>query len=288
MLERSTASSSAKSSRASRPLAPASSRKPRSRNSADGEGGRSLSRTASPGSGVELSRASAAKKPRRQQRQQGLRGVLQGGEEIGAPPLVDGADLSPPTGAYLGSSGGAPQRSTGKGNSSSGNNHSGNDPDGGGSPAAAEEEGDTVPAVRLFGATAPSPSVVPSPSIDLLGPPPPEEGGAASSRRGPLAGARERGVGVVVDGAGLRNAARGQDDDGDGDDDGADMDGVGEDGEEEMETEVQGAGMVAGFAGGEVCLGRKDTGAAAEEESETDTVKKWVSFVFSIFGAQSF
>ena len=275
MLERSTASSSAKSNRASRPLAPASGRKPRAGNSAGGDGGGgSLPRAASPASGVDLSRTSTSKRPQRQHRQQGLRGVLQGGEETGASPLVDGADLSPP-GAYLGSSSGAPQSSTGKGSSSSGsNNSSGNDLDGRGSPAA--EEGETVPAVRLFGASAPSPPVAPSPSIVLLGPPPPEEAGAASSRRGTVAGAREGGAGALVDGAGLRNAARGLDDDDD-----ADVDGAGEEVEEDMETEVQGGGMAAGLADGEVCPGKNDS-ITAEEESETDTVKKWVSFVFRV------
>ena len=264
MLERSTASSSAKSNRASRPLAPASSRQPRSRSGVNGDAGDSLSRTASPAASADLSLATAAKKPRRQARLQGLRGVLQGGEETDASPGVDGAG-----GAYLSSSDGAPQDSTENG------------PDGGGSSAATEEADGTTPAVRLFVAATSSPSGVPSPAIGMLGPPPPEAATAISGGRGGTAGPRSTEEGPVVDGAGLRNAARGRHDDDDDVDGevrtaGVDEKEKEEKEEEEAETEVQRGGAAAAFTGGEVCPKKRGIGAA-EEESETDTVKKWVA-----------
>lgn len=85
-------------------------------------------------------------------------------------------------------------------------------------------------------------------------------------------------MGGMIDGAGLRNAARGQDGGGEGggadlDAEGADLDAE-EEGEEEAETEVQGGGMVAAIADGDVCPGGEKGEGVVEEESETDTVKK--------------
>lgn len=285
MLERSTASSSAKSNRALRRLAPAPNRKRYRNNSAESSGGGGLSRAASPAaSGDDHSLASAAKRTQRQQQelQQGLRGVLQGGDEMSASPRSWGADLSPP-GTYPGRGGGSPENPTGMDKSSGKGGH---DPGGGGSPAAVEEDGRTAPALQLFrGTTTSSPSEVPSPSVRLLGPPPPEEAWTASSGHGAVAGSAETEADAVVNGTGLRNAARGLDDDGEGcaaergggnrrtavDNDEEE----GEGGEEERKTECQRTGMEASPVHREARLGRKGFGPA-EEESETDTVHKCV------------
>ncbi|CAN0253912.1 unnamed protein product [Pylaiella littoralis] len=128
---------------------------------------------------------------------------------------------------------------------------------------------------------AASPSVeASSPAVTLPGPRPPQaEGVSGSSRRAGGASAVSRAVsGAVIDGAGLREVARGQDHDGcTPDDDDRDED------KGEIETEMEACGGVGAATAaaaeveeGSACPGRTGTDTPPEE-SDTDTVQKFIA-----------
>ncbi|CBJ26768.1 expressed unknown protein [Ectocarpus siliculosus] len=121
-----------------------------------------------------------------------------------------------------------------------------------------EEEGSTAPAIRLFEA-------VPSPSTSLLGRPPPDAAVRGAGAETVAAGTGPGVAGAAVDGAGLRDAARG------GDDGGRDLAAAGErDGDEEAGEGETGGMEVAPQVGGHPRGNDADTA----EESDTETVQR--------------
>lgn len=121
-----------------------------------------------------------------------------------------------------------------------------------------EEQGSTAPAIRLFEA-------VPSPSISLLGRPPPDAAVGRAGAETVAAGTGPGMAGAVVDGAGLRDAARG------GDDGGRDLAAGGErDGNEEAGEGETGRVEVAAQVG----VHPRGKDADTSEESDTETVQR--------------
>ncbi|CAM9224105.1 unnamed protein product, partial [Ectocarpus sp. 12 AP-2014] len=121
-----------------------------------------------------------------------------------------------------------------------------------------EEEGSAAPAIRLFEA-------VPSPSISLLGRPPPDASVGRAGAETVAAGTGPGVAGAVVDGVGLRDAARG------GDDGGRDLAAGGErDGDEEAgEGETGGVEVAA-----QVGVHPRGKDAETPEDSDTETVQR--------------